>query len=254
MSISCRTVGPTMRAGPATTDVQTSIGAGRWTSGPADRAVRAWLRAAREVVAELPDDQRLQLALIGSTALLVVEAPANLPFVILAFVLKHFGRAPAIRPVAAFRSPNLCSRRSGGWRGLRSDLGHEDPGRAWPGRRHRRGWPLGRCADHNQQRWCPQHLWAPAPGESRGEIRLPRSAQRGQRCLQLRCAVRRLGRKLDRIGPAKYNVLVLEDDDCDRFYRLTRGSETWVTSGLSSPRRRKIRLDWTGIPDARPAK
>lgn len=193
------------------------------------------LRPAREVVDELTGNKRLQLALLGSTALLVAEATTDLPFMMLAFVFEHF-RTGAYYPVGGCaqiaRSMLTPIRRAGGNVFVRARVTEivVERGRA-----------VGVVLEDGCRVGAPTVISNAGARNTFGRL-LPAKIAEEHGYPGLLSEVKDsysfavlfvglVGTPTE-LGLPKHNVLVLEDDDCDRFYRLAPDSDTWMTSGL----------------------
>ncbi len=193
------------------------------------------LRSAREVVAELTSDDRLRLALLGSTALLIVEATAEVPFMMLAFVYEHF-RTGACYPIGG--SSQIARSMLGPIRGAGGEVFVRarvreilvENGRAAgvilaDGRTVRAATVISNAGARNTfGRLLPAGVAA--------EHGYPELLAGVKDSYSMAVLFVGLAGTPAELGLPKHNVLVLEDDDPDRFYRQAPRSDRWMTSGL----------------------
>ena len=193
------------------------------------------LRPAREVVCELTADRRLRRAVLSPTAVLMADSTADLPFLMLAVMFEHF-RTGAWYPVGGStqiaRSMLAPVRRSGGEVFVRAPVARieVEAGRA-------AGVVL---ADGTLVR-APVVISGAGARNTFGKL-LPEQVAAAHGYPQLLARARDgysfvvLFLGLDgspaELGLPRNNVLVLEDEDCDTFYRRAPGSRSRLTSGL----------------------
>jgi all-trans-retinol 13,14-reductase len=193
------------------------------------------LRPAREVVSELTTDERLRLALLSSTALLVVENTADLPFMMLAFVYEHF-RTGACYPVGGSaqiaRSMLGPIRRAGGEVFVRARVREilvENGVAAGvilaDGRTVRAATVISNAGARNT-------FGKLLPADVAAEHGYPDLLANVKDSYSMAVLFVGLVGTPAALGLPKHNVLVLEDDDPDRFYRQAPQSDHWMTSGL----------------------
>ncbi|MGW2369719.1 phytoene desaturase family protein [Streptomyces sp. NPDC001667] len=226
----CRTALPIMALGRLSGN-----GAQRMTRFLEHWAPRDAFRPAREVVCELVQDAHLRQALLGATALLMVEDTATLPFMMLTFTFEHF-RTGAWYPrggsaqIARSMLPPI--RRAGGEVFVRARVAEImiKDGRVagvvlQDGTRVHAPVVISNAGARNTF----DGLLPTAVAEEAGYPQMLSQAKDAYSFLVLFVGLEGSPQQL---GLPTHNVLVCEDDDCDTFYQQAPGSDRWIKSGL----------------------